>query len=158
MIVASYIMRCRGISSAVTPSDNFTPNDRFSVSLPRKFIFTACMISKQVIIQQMRTKSTNAKARPQNYTNKLLMKRESHYRIKERPTKMFPIIIRDQCALTVLQFLPIHRQPIITSNLLGLLFELKFKLLCFCCTNINQTGDHKSVNLINKSTAVKPAC
>ena len=88
MIVASYIMRCRGMSSAVTPSDNFTPNDRFSVSLPRKFIFTACMISKQVIIQQMRTKSTDAKARPQNYTKKLLMKSESHYRIKERPTKI----------------------------------------------------------------------
>ena len=87
MIVASYIMRCRGMSSAVTPSDNFTPNDRFSVSLPRKFIFTACMISKQVIIQQMRTKSTNAKARPQNYTNKLLMKSESHWRLRRGPEK-----------------------------------------------------------------------
>ena len=153
MIVASYIMRCGGMSSAVTPSDDFIPNDRFSASLPRKFILTACMISKQVIIQQMRTKSTDAKARPQNYTNKLLMKSESHYRIKERPTKIFTIIIRDRCALTVLQFLPIYRPSVIC-----LLFELKFKLLCFCCTNMNQTGDHKFVNLINKSTAVKPAC
>ena len=157
MIVASYIMRCGGMSSAVTPSDNFIPDDRFSASLSLKFILTACMISKQVIIQQMRTKSTDAKARPQNYTKKLLMKSESHYRIKERPTKMFTIIIRDRCAFTVLQFLPIYRPSVITSNLLGLLFELKFKLLCFCCTNMNQTGDHKFVNLINKSTAVKPA-
>ena len=146
------------MSSAYMLSDNFIPYDRFSASLQRKYILTACLINKQVIIQQMRTKSTDAKARPQNYTNKLLMKSESHYRIKERPTKMFPIIIRDQCALTVLQFLPIYRPSVITSNLLGLLFELKFKLLCFCCTNMNQTGDHKFVNLINKSTAVKPAC
>lgn len=106
MIIASYIMRCRGMSSAFTLSDNLIPYDRFSASPRRKFMLTACMISKQVIIQQMRTKSTEA--RPQNNINKLLLKSVPHYRIKERPIKILRIIIKDQCALTFLQFLPIH--------------------------------------------------
>ena len=124
MIVAICIMRCRGMSSAVTPSDNFIPYDCFSASLQRKFILTSCMMSKQVIIQQVQTTSTDAKARPQNYTKKLLLKSESHYKIKERPTKIFTILFRDQCALIILQFLPIHRQSAITSTLLSFLFGL----------------------------------
>ena len=123
-MVAIFIMRCRWMSSAVTPSDNFIPYDRFSASPQRKFILTSCMMSKQVIIQQVRTTSTDAKARPQNHTNKLLLKSESHYKIKERPTKIFTILFRDHCALIILKFLPIHRQSVITSTLLSFLFEL----------------------------------
>ena len=82
----------------------------------------------------------------------------SHTTELRKGLKIFRIIMRDQCVLTVLQFLPNYRPSIVTPTLLGLLFELSVKLLCFCCTNINRMGDHKSVNLINKSTAVKPAC
>ena len=120
-------------------------------------VLTACIMSEQVILQHMQTKSTDAKARPQNYINKLLLKSESHHRIKERLTKIFRIMIKDRCALTGLKFLP-NRQSVITSILLGFLFELSFKLLCICCRNINRTGDHKSVNLINKSKLYLKAC
>ena len=39
MIVASYVMCCRGMSSVYALSDNFIPYDRFSTSLRRKFSF-----------------------------------------------------------------------------------------------------------------------
>ena len=48
------------MSSADMLSDNFIPYDSFSASLQRKFILAACLIRKPVIIQQMRTKSTDA--------------------------------------------------------------------------------------------------
>ena len=122
-MVSIYIMRCRGMSSAVTLIISFLMT-AFTASPQRKFILTSCMMSKQVIIQQVRTTSTDAKARPQNYTNKLLLKSESHYKIKERPTKIFTILFRDHCALIILKFLPTHRQSVITSTLLSFLFKL----------------------------------
>ena len=64
MIVASKNMRCRGMSSVFALSDNFIPHDRVSPRLQKKFILATCIISKQVFIHQMRTKSTDAKARP----------------------------------------------------------------------------------------------
>ena len=78
-------MLFRGMSSAFTLSDNCIPYDHFSANLRRKLTLTASIISKQVFIDQMQSKSTDAKVRPQNYINKLFLKSESHYRIKERP-------------------------------------------------------------------------
>ena len=79
-------MLCRGMLSAFTLPGNFIPYDRFSANLQRKFILTASITSKQVFIDQMQSKSTDAKVRPQTYINKLFLKSESHYRIKEKPT------------------------------------------------------------------------